>query len=123
MVFKLLVALPGVVDMFSRDLVILALCILSAFSAPSPLLEVQKVKEPIAGRYIVTLKDGAYREASVDALSQTLNDASSITHEWDIINGFAGTFSEAELEALKSNPDVASIEEDGLVHTQAVVTQ
>lgn len=109
--------------MFSKNLVILALCVLSAFSAPSPLVKVQKAEEPIAGRYIVTLKDGASREANVNALSRKFNGASSITHEWDIINGFAGTFSAAELEDLRSNPDVASIEEDGLVHTQAVVTQ
>ena len=109
--------------MFSKNLVILALCILPAFSAPSPLVPVQKAKEPIAGRYIVTLKDGASREANVNALSGGINGASSITHEWTIINGFAGTFSSAELENLRSNPDVASIEEDGVVRTQDDVTQ
>lgn len=109
--------------MFSKNLIILTLCVLPAFSAPSPIVTVQKVKEPIAGRYIVILKDGASREANIDTLSRKINGASSITHEWNIINGFAGTFSATELEDLRSNPDVASIEEDGLVHTQAVVTQ
>jgi len=108
--------------MFHKNLVILALCVLPAFSAPSPLVKVQNAKEPIAGRYIVTLKDGADRQASMGALSRAGGGA-DITHEWDIINGFAGAFSEAEIEALRSNPDVLSIEQDGLVHTQATVTQ
>lgn len=119
----LLVCTPGIINMFSKNLVILALYVLPAFSVPSPLVKVRKAEEPIAGRYIVTLKDGASREANVNALSRKINGASSITHEWDIINGFAGTFSAAELEALRSNPDVASIEEEGLVHTQTVATQ
>ena len=97
------------------DLVILALFVLPAFSAPSPLVRVQKAKEPIAGRHIITFKEGANFQANIDS--------TSITHQWDIINGFAGSFSEAEIEALRSNPDVLSIEEDGVVHTQATVTQ
>ena len=104
-----------IVGMFSKNVAILALCTLPAFSAPSPLIKVRRAEEPVAGRYIVTLKDGVNREAHVRARSTT--------HEWDIINGFAGTFSEAEVEDLRSNPDVAFIEEDGLVRTQAIVTQ
>jgi len=109
--------------MFSKNLSILALCVLPAFSAPSPLVNVQKANEPITGRYIVTLKGGASRETNINALSRKVNDTLSITHEWDIINGFAGSFSAAHIEALRSNPDVASIEEDGIIHTQTVVTQ
>lgn len=109
--------------MFAKNLVILALCVLPAFSAPSPLVRVREAKEPISGRYIIMLKEGADRQANMDSLSGTVNGTSSITHEWDIINGFAGSFSAAEMEALKSNSDVLSIEEDGVVHTQANVTQ
>jgi len=104
--------------MLIKNLIILALCVFPAFSAPSPLIKVQKAREPIAGRHIVILKESASRQANIDPF-----DASSITHKWDIINGFAGSFSEAEVEALKSNPDVLSIEEDGLVYTQATVAQ
>lgn len=102
--------------MFAKNLVVLALCVLSALSAPSPLINVQKAKEPIGGRYIVTLKEGADRKTNIGSVS-------SVTHEWDIINGFAGSFSADELETLRSNPDVLSIEEDGIVYTQATVTQ
>ena len=104
--------------MFTNNLVILALCVLPAFSAPSPLVTVQKANEPVAGRHIVVLKEGANRQANTDPF-----DPSSITHEWDLINGFAGSFTETEVETLRSNPDVLSIEEDGVVHTQTTVTQ
>jgi len=111
------------VSMFHKNLVILTLCVLPAFSAPSPLVKVHNAREPVAGRYIVTLKDGADHQANVDSLSRKIDGGSSITHEWDIINGFAGYFSEAEIEDLRSNPDVLSIEEDGIAHIQATVTQ
>lgn len=113
----------GIADMFTKNLFILTLCILPGFSTPSPLVKVQKVKEPVAGRYIVTLKDGVDREASVSTLSGRISGISSITNEWDIINGFAGTFTATELENLRSDPNVAFIEEDGYVHTQAAVTE
>jgi len=104
--------------MFTKNLVILALCILPAFSAPSPLVSVEKAEEPVAGQYIVLLKEDANRQTSIDSIN-----AASVTHEWDIVNGFAGSFSPDDIETLRSNPDVVSIEEDGVVHTQAIVTQ
>lgn len=101
--------------MFSKKLIVLALFVLPTFSAPSPLVNVKRVKEPIPGRYLVTLKDGVDRKAHLSARSAT--------HEWDIVNGFAGNFSTAELQDLRSSPDVASIEEDGLFYSQATLTQ
>ncbi|KAF9644023.1 serine proteinase [Thelephora ganbajun] len=109
--------------MFSKNLVILALCVLPTFSAPSPLIKVHKAREPVAGRYIVTLKEGTDRQAHINSFSAKADGSSSITHQWDIINGFAGTFSPDEVEALRSRPDVLSIEEDGVVHTQDTATQ
>ncbi|KAF9649520.1 serine protease [Thelephora ganbajun] len=55
----------------------------------SPLASVKKTTDAIPGRYIVTFKDSG------------------------LINGLAGTFTDADLELLRSNPNVASIEEDG----------
>lgn len=114
---------PSTTGMFSGGLVILAFWVLPIFSAPSPLVKVQMAKEAVAGRYIVTLKDGVSREAAVNTFSRKAGGISPVTHQWEIINGFAGTFSATELEVLRSNPDVISIEEDGLVHTQTVVNQ
>ncbi|KAF9649406.1 subtilisin-like protein [Thelephora ganbajun] len=56
-------------------------------------------------------------------LPSKIGSQSNVTHQWGIINGFAGVFADADLELLRSNPNVASIEEDGYVHAQDVVTQ
>jgi cerevisin len=99
--------------MFSNNLVVIALCILPALSALPPL------DEPVTRRHIVTLKDDVSCEAHVDALSRMLGPTSSVTHEWDVMNSFAGIFSEADLEGLRTNPNVSSIDEDVLAHPQA----
>ncbi len=109
--------------MFSRNLVILTLCVLPTLSAPRTLPPVHKVKEPIAKEYIVILKDGVSRGAVINAFSDNTNSTSSVTHEWDFINGFAGTFSTKELGKLRSHPDVTSIEEVGHIFPQRIVTQ
>lgn len=103
--------------------VTLVLCVLPVLAAPSPLVSVKKTKNPIPGRYIVTFKNDVGRFVGVSSISRKINPQSKITHEWDIVNGFAGTFADADLEVLRSNPDVVSIEEDGYAHTQTVVTQ
>lgn len=104
--------------MFSKILAILALCVLPAFTAPSPLVKVQKAKEPIDGRYIITLKEDADRKTHINSFS-----SQSITHEWDLVNGFAGSFTSSEVETLRSHPDVVSIDEDGLVRIQTTTSQ
>ena len=95
-------------------LFIIALCVLPIFSVHSR-LTIRKAKERIIGRHIVMLKDGVSREAHVKASFHKTDNTSWITHEWDIVNGFAGYFSAEDLENLRSHPDVASIEEDGYV--------
>jgi len=106
--------------MFPKILAILALCILPAFSDPHTPIEVHKAKEPTDGRYIVILKDGISRRDHINSLSRRgiLSGNPSITHEWDVINGFGGSFSTSEIESLRSNPDVLSIEEDGRIYPQ-----
>jgi len=108
--------------MFSRQFVV-ALCVLPALAAPSPLVSVKKSKNPILGHYIVTLKSDVDRLAGVLSLTSKVDSQSKVTHEWDIINGFAGTFTDTDLESLRSDPNVVSIEEDGYAYTQTVVTQ
>jgi len=109
--------------MFSKQLVALVLCVLPVLAAPSPLIAAKKTKGAIAGRYIVTFKDDVARSAGVSSVTSQISSESEVTQQWDIINGFAGTFTDVDLQALMSNPNVASIEEDGLVHTQAIATQ
>ena len=80
------------------------------------------VKVESNGRYIVKLKNGAARSSALAKLNA--NARTRVTHEWDLINGFAGTFDAATLDELRKSPDVEYIEEDGIatiVGTQFVV--
>ncbi|KAJ3000181.1 hypothetical protein NUW54_g6827 [Trametes sanguinea] len=43
--------------------------------------------------------------------------------ESNVLHGFAGTFNADALNALRANPDVEYIAEDGIVHINAAVTQ
>ena len=109
--------------MFSKQFVALALCLLQVLAAPSPLITVKKAKKAIAGHYIVTFKNDVIRSDGVSSVTSWISSQSKVTHEWDIISGFAGAFTDADLEVLRSNPNIASIEEDAFVYTQAVTTQ
>ena len=98
--------------------------LLPVLAVPSPLLTVSKVANATPGKYIVTLKDGASRAAHLSSIQRKMASTSSkITHEFDIINGYAGEFSTDDLNELRADPDVASIEEDGTSHTFTTETQ
>jgi len=109
--------------MFSKQFVALVFCILPVLAAPSPLVTVKRAKNPVAGSYIVTFKNDVDRSAGVSSVTSGISSQSKVTREWDIISGFAGSFTDADLEVLRSNPNVASIEEDAIIHIQAVSTQ
>ena len=109
--------------MLSKQLLPLVFCVLPVLTAPSPFTPVKRAGNPVAGRYIVTLKNDVDRTTGVSSVTSRISSESKVTHEWDIINGFAGAFTDADLKVLRSNPNVASIEEDGIAHTQAVTTQ
>ena len=102
--------------MFDKNLATLALCILPTFAAPSPLVKVRKATESVDGQYIVTLKDGADRQTHI-------NSCSNVTHQWDIINGFAGHFTDDEVRTLSTHPEVRFIEENSVVRVQSIATQ
>lgn len=108
--------------MFSKQFVAVALCTLSALAVPSPLVPVKRANNGIPGRYIVTFKDGVGRFSGA-FITSIISPQSKVTHEWDILNAFAGNLTDGDLELLRSNPNVASIEQDGYVYTQAIVTQ
>ncbi|KAF9648145.1 serine protease [Thelephora ganbajun] len=84
----------------------------------SPLVSINKAKDAIPGRYIVTFKDSVGHDVGVSSVADKIDSQSNVTHKWSFINGLAGAFTEADLELLRSNPHVASIEEDGYAHTQ-----
>ena len=109
--------------MFSKQFSAIALCVLPALAAPSPLVPAKRSENPILGSYIVTFKPGDDRLAVASSLTSRLSSQSKVTHEWDIIDGFAGKFTNDDLEFLSSHPNVVSIEENTSVYTQTSVIQ
>ena len=78
------------------------------------LLTVSKTEKPIPGRYIITLKDDVSLASHVSSTQTTIaSTTSNITHEYDLINGYAGEFTDEDLKDLRSHPEIASIQEDG----------
>lgn len=108
-------------------LVALALYILPALSAPSPLLRISKARSPVHGKYIVTLSPGQGErnrdDVNAEAFSNSLSSVSNITHWWEHMSAFAGHFSDDDLDILRADPRVDAIEEDGVVRTLVSVTQ
>ncbi|KAG5634525.1 hypothetical protein H0H81_001652 [Sphagnurus paluster] len=90
-----------------------------AIAAPSPLHTVQKFQGQTTGKYIVKLKEGASK-ASVLGEARLSKPSHA---DWTIINGFASELSAEALQALRANPNVEYIAEDGIMHTTEVVTQ
>ena len=109
--------------MFAKQFVTLVLCVLPVLAAPSPLIPVTKTKDPVAGQYIVVFKDGVTHPTGISSVTSKISSQSKITHEWTIINGFAGSFSDADLEVLRANPNVKSIDQGGRAYAQAVSSQ
>ena len=49
--------------------------------------------------------------------------ASNITHQWESMGAFAGELSDDDLETLRADPRVESIEEDGIMKASVAATQ
>ena len=82
------------------------------------LLTVSKDKSPTPRRYIITLKEEVTFSAHISSAQASIaSTTSNITHQLDNINGYAGEFTESDLDDLRANPEVASIEEDGICET------
>jgi subtilisin family serine protease len=67
----------------------------------------------IEGQYIVVFKDGA------DHGAEALRAGVSPMYSYSIIPGFAARLNEAQLNALRNNPNVAYIEQDAVVTKDA----
>ncbi|KAG5652709.1 hypothetical protein H0H81_004022 [Sphagnurus paluster] len=87
-------------------------------SAPSPLLDVEQSAGPaVHGRYIVKLKNGA---SKAKIFKQLRN--SNVTHDWNVIHGFAGQLDEDAVDVLRASPDVDYIAQDAIMHTLELAT-
>ncbi|KAJ3576376.1 hypothetical protein NP233_g467 [Leucocoprinus birnbaumii] len=103
---------------FSSAFAALSLFVATSLSAPTALHTVETFDGETTGRHIVTLKEGVSKASLIAQIKQN----ATITHEFDIINGFAGHLDEDTLNALRANPDVELIAEDGIMHTMVTQT-
>lgn len=106
-------------------LIPLALYALPALAAPPPLLQITQAQNPVPGRYIVTLKKGQGTPDTIDdnLFSSDMFPTSNVTHRWRPMNAFAGDFSSDDLETLRADPRVNTIEQDSIVRAFSSATQ
>ena len=95
----------------------LGLFLATSLGAPTSLHSIEAFDGEKTGRLIVSLKEGVSKTSLVAQIKQN----ATVTHDFDIINGFAGNFDEETLNNLRENTDVELIAEDGIMHT--MVTQ
>ncbi|KAJ3538910.1 hypothetical protein NMY22_g4972 [Coprinellus aureogranulatus] len=90
---------------------------MSDASAQNP-VSVESFEGEKTGRYIVLLKEDTTQADVLSGISNvnSLELGSAVTHQWDLINGFAGNFDRTTLAALQATPGVASIVEEGIIH-------
>lgn len=109
------------------SLAALAFLVAPALAAPTGLKTLQKASgSKKEGSYIVTLAEGVSKDDHIAKLTENLGAEDSITHgEWSssVLNGFAAKLSPKIVDFLLAHPEVASVEEDGIAHTMATVTQ
>lgn len=98
-------------QLFSLSLTVLSV-LHSVFAVPTTLHTIEKYAGETTGRHLIKLKP----DVDKTSLVQQMKEAGNVTHEWNIINGFAGHFDDNTLNALRANPDVELISEDGIVH-------
>ncbi|KAK8141349.1 subtilisin-like serine protease [Beauveria asiatica] len=95
----------------------LPLAIAAPVVEPAPLIEARG--QTIAGNYIVKLKDTATMSI-MDAASKVSKPKFVYT---DVFPGYAASLSPEEVERLRHDPNVESIEQDAIVSINAIVRQ
>ncbi|XP_006464052.1 serine proteinase [Agaricus bisporus var. bisporus H97] len=103
---------------FSLSFATLALLVASAVGAPAAIHSIETFDGETTGKHIIMLKEGVKKED----LFANFKAKVAVSHQWELINGFAGEFDEETLNELRANPNVESITEDGLMHTMTTQT-
>jgi subtilisin family serine protease len=96
-----------------------AAVLLPAVAAPPPALApLQTVSgEAVAGHYIVVLKSGAAPEA---AAGRTRRHGGRVLHQYGtVVRGYAAKLDPDQLEAVRRDREVAYVEPDQVIHTEA----
>nr|MCU0682381.1 S8 family peptidase [Polyangiaceae bacterium] len=71
----------------------------------------------IAGQYIVVFKDGAAETSKSTAMGRlNARGLSHVSRTYSVIPGFAAQLAAADLDELRSDPSVAYVEQDQLMH-------
>jgi subtilisin family serine protease len=85
--------------------------------SPAEKQQASQTGQPIEGQYIVTLKSGENTEESIKTMMAGDEiTPSNVSTKFDgAIKGFAGKLSKDQIETLKKNPDVKSIEQDRVI--------
>lgn len=120
--------------MFSKLILAALIAVVLAGPIPSP-----KAGDVITGHYIVVMMEDitvsdfqAHRDFVVNKLRFVLKRdrveataEATFTHTYNLgkLKGYAGCFDDATIEEIASRPEVAYVEADKIVTTQALVTQ
>jgi len=76
-------------------------------------IQPRSIPGKVEGRYLVRLKDGVRAQGLVRALGVVTDEVYD-----SVLDGFAATMTEKQVEALRRNPNVTSIEPDGWVRAE-----
>ncbi|WP_341925221.1 S8 family peptidase [Nocardioides psychrotolerans] len=99
----------------------------SATAAPAPQAgdtqaPLVQAAEAIDGRYIVVFDRDTTRAEATDSRADARKDGAEIKRVYTNIGGYAAALSDAELAEVRSDPDVAFVQEDGRVSIEATQT-
>jgi subtilisin family serine protease len=75
--------------------------------------------DAVDGQYIVVLDQGTTRSALKDTRHDVRQDGGSVIDTYSHLGAFAATLSSAELSQVRNDPDVAFVQENGVVSIQA----
>jgi subtilisin family serine protease len=93
-------------------------------SDPAPLGVVAPAADPVPDQYIVSLRDDVGMNAVEGSAGRLANDyGGEVFQTYDTAPGFAVRMSPDAAARLAADPRVSSVEEDGIVTTEAPVTQ
>jgi hypothetical protein len=85
----------------------LALFVNLVLAAPAVLKTVETAAQKKADSYIVVLEDSCDKTSIIAELGKYLSGDEAVTHNWDILNGFAATLGPNALNFLRVSPCVS----------------
>ncbi len=78
-----------------------------------------QAEHAVAGQYIVVLRHGAGKAAAQDTRQEVRADGGEVLDTYGHVNAFSADLDGDELSQVRSDPDVAYVQENGVLTTQA----